>query len=118
MADPDKAHKVAMKAAKDDLIAKEKERPTQLELTNPSLFYTKLKFVISKLLYSNIYEKNNPFCTLFESQNIQSWEEFLAMYQANPLSVYTNRFPLKKKSGEYFQTGADGDPVTTTLIDS
>ena len=100
MADPKAAHKAAMKKAKTDLIAAEKARLTQLKLTNPSLFDTKLKFVIAKLLYSNIYEKNNPFCTLFESQNIQSWEEFLAMYQANPLSLCTPiGFPSRRKVG-------------------
>ena len=61
MADPDEAHRTVMKKAKTDLIAAEKARLTQLELTNPCLFDTKLKFVIVKLLYSNIYEKNNPF---------------------------------------------------------
>ena len=100
--DPEAAHKAAVKAAEDELRKKEKERLTELKLTNPSLFDDELKFVITKLLYSNIYKKNNLYCNLFESQNIQSWEEFLAMYQANPLSVYTNRFPLKKKNGEYF----------------
>ena len=100
MADPEAAHKAAMKVAKDDLIAREKEQLTQLELTNPSLFDTELKFVITKLLYSNIYEKNNLICTLFELQNIQSWEEFLAMYQANPLSLCTPiGFPSRRKVG-------------------
>ena len=117
MADPEAAHKATMKAVKDDLIAKEKERLTQLKLTNPSLFDTKLKFVVTKLLYSNIYEKNNPFCTLFEPQNIQTWESFLAMYQENPLSVYTDKFPLKNKEGET-TAGSEGDPVTTTLTNS
>ena len=70
MVDPKAAHKVAMKAVKDDLISAEKEQLTQLELTNPCLFDTELKFVITKLRYSNLYEKNNPFCTLFKLQNI------------------------------------------------
>ena len=64
---PEAAHKVAMKKAKDDLIASEKARLTQLKLTNSCLFDEELKFVITKLLYSNIYEKNR---TLFELQNI------------------------------------------------
>ena len=88
--DSEAAHKTAMKKAKDDLVAAEKARLTQLELTNPCLFDNKLKFVVTKLLYTNLYEKDNPYCNLFELQNIQSWEGFLAMYQANPLSVYTN----------------------------
>ena len=39
------------------------------------------------------------------------------MYQANPLSVYTDRFPDKDKEGNII-TGSEGDPVTTTLYDS
>ena len=39
------------------------------------------------------------------------------MYQANPLSVYTDRFPYKDKNGNMI-TGSEGDPVTTTLYDS
>ena len=97
MADPKAAHRAAVKKAKDDALALEKMRITNLELTNPCLFDVELKFVIIKLLYTNLYKKNNPYCNLFKSQNIQSWEEFLIMYQANPLSVYTDRFPYKDK---------------------
>ena len=82
-----------MKKAKDDALAVEKTRLTNLKLTNPCLFDTELKFVITKLFYTNLYEKNNLYGSLFESQNIRSWEEFLIMYQANPLSVYTDKFP-------------------------
>ena len=39
------------------------------------------------------------------------------MYQANPLSVYTDRFPYKDKDGNMV-TGSEGDPITITLIDS
>ena len=85
--------------------------------TNPCLFDTELKFAITKLLYTNLYKKNNVYCNLFESQNIKSWVEFLDMYQANPLSVYTDRFPYKDKDGNMV-TGSKGDPVTITLINS
>ena len=61
MTDPDDAHKAAVKKAKINLKAAEKARLAELERANPSLFDTKLKFVIVKLLYLNIYEKNNPF---------------------------------------------------------
>ena len=44
MADPVAAHKAAMKQAKDDAVAAEKNQLTQLKLTNPSLFDTELKF--------------------------------------------------------------------------
>ena len=117
MVDPVAAYKAAMKQAKDDAIAAEKNQLTQFELTNPCLFDTKLKFVVTKLLYTNLYKKDNPFCNLFELQNIQTWEGFLAMYQGNLLSVYTDRFPFKDKDGNMI-TGPDGDPVTTTLYDS
>ena len=39
------------------------------------------------------------------------------MYQVNPLSVYTDRFPYKDKEGNMI-TGSEGDPVTTTLYNS
>ena len=39
------------------------------------------------------------------------------MYQANTLSVYTDKFPLKNKEGE-MTAGSEGDPVTTTLTNS
>lgn len=87
MADPKVAHKAAMKKAKDDAVAAEKDQLIKFKLTNPCLFDDKLKFVVTKLLYTNLYERNNPFCNLFESQIIQTWEGFLAMYQGNPLSV-------------------------------
>ena len=70
MTDPNAQHKAAMKKAKDDAIALEKTRLTNLELTNPCLFDTELKFAITRLLYTNLYEKNNAYCNLFESQNI------------------------------------------------
>ena len=70
MADPNAAHRAAMKKAEDDALALEKTRITNLELTNPCLFDTKLKFVITKLLYTNLYKKNNPYSNLFELQNI------------------------------------------------
>ena len=40
------------------------------------------------------------------------------MYQANPLAMYTNKFPLKKQDGEYYAIAADGKFVTTTLNNS
>ena len=61
MTDPVVAHQEAVKKAKTDLIDKEEKPLAELECTNPSYFDTVLKFVIVKLLYSNIYEKNNPF---------------------------------------------------------
>ena len=61
MTDPVAAHKAAVKKAKTNLIAAEEKCLAELERTNPSYFDTELKLVIVKLLYSNIYEKNNPF---------------------------------------------------------
>ena len=40
------------------------------------------------------------------------------MYQANPLAVYTDKFPLKKQNGDHYSTGPDGECVTTTLNNS
>ena len=116
MTDPNAQHRAAMKKAKDDAAALEKTRLTNLELTNPCLFDTELKFAITKLLYTNLYKKNNPYCNLFESQNIRSWEEFLIMYQANPLSVYTDKFPYTNRDGKKV-TGPDQLPRTVTLND-
>ena len=93
MTDPDAQHRAAMKKAKDDAIALEKTRLTNLELTNPCLFDTELKFTITKLLYTNLYKKNNPYCNLFESENIKSWVEFLDMYQ-QILYLYTHMSSL------------------------
>ena len=99
MTDPNAQHRAAMKKAKDDALALEKTQITNLKLTNPCLFDVKLKFAITKLLYTNLYKKNNPYCNLFELENIRSWVEFLDMYQANPLSVYTDEFPYTDKEG-------------------
>ena len=40
------------------------------------------------------------------------------MYQANPLAVYTDKFPLKKQDGEYYAITADDKFVTMTLNNS
>ena len=109
MTDPDAQHRAAMKKAKDNAAKLEKTCLTNLELTNPCLFDTELKFTITKLLYTNLYEKNNPYRNLFKSENIKSWVEFLDMYQANPLSVYTDEFPYTDKDGNMV-TGPDGFP--------
>ena len=61
MADPVITHQEAAKKAKTDLIAAKEKCLAELQHTNPSYFDMELKFVIVKLLYSNIYEKNNPF---------------------------------------------------------
>ena len=54
MTDPNAQHRVVMKKAKDNALALEKTRLTNLKLTNPCLFDTKLKFAITKLLYTNL----------------------------------------------------------------
>lgn len=118
IADPVLAHLEAAKKAKTDLIEKEEKLQAELELTNPSCFDKELKFVIIKLLYSNLYEKNNSYQTLFRLQGIQSWDGFLSMYAANSLAVYTNKFPLKKQSGDPYAIAPDGECVTTTLNNS
>ena len=61
MTDPVVAHQEVVKKAKIDLIAAEEKCLAELQRTNPSYFDAELKFVIIKLLYSNIYEKYNPF---------------------------------------------------------
>ena len=105
-----------MKKAESEAVTLEKTRLDNLELTNPCLFDTKLKFVITRLLHMNLYENNNPYRNLFESENIKSWVEFLDMYQANPLSVCTDEFPYTDKEGNMV-TGSDGFPRTTKLND-
>ena len=100
-------HKAAMKQAKEDATKSEVARLRNLKTTNPCLFDKELKFVITKLLHMNLYERNNLYCNLFKSENIKSWVEFLDMYQANPLSVYTDEFPYTDKDGKMI-TGPDG----------
>ena len=117
MTDPDAQHRAAMKKAKSDAAALEKTRLTNLKLTNPCLFDTKLKFAITRLLHTNLYEKNNPYRNLFESENIMSWVKFLEMYKTNPLSVYTDEFPYTDRDSNKI-AGPDGFPRTTRLIDS
>ena len=117
MTDGEAQHTAVMKKAKEDAAALEKTRLANLKLTNPCLFDTELKFAITKLLHTNLYKKNNPYCNLFESENIKSWVEFLDMYQANPLSVYTDEFPYTDKDRNMV-TGPNRFPRTTKLIDS
>ena len=106
MTTPEEQHRAAMKKAESDAAALEKARLANLELTNPCLFDKKLKYAITKILHTNLYKKNNPYHNLFESENITSWVEFLDMYQANPLSVYTDEFPYTDKEGNMV-TGSD-----------
>ena len=73
------AQHTAMKQAKEGAAKLEKARLATLKTTNPCLFDKELKFVITKLLYTNLYERNNPCRNLFETENIKSWVEFLDM---------------------------------------
>ena len=116
MTDGKAQHKAAMKKAKEDAAKLEVDRLRNLETTNPCLFDKELKYAITNLLHTNLYKKNNPYRNLFENENIKSWEEFLIMYQANPLSVYTDKFPFKDREGNMV-TGSDGLPRTVKLND-
>ena len=40
------------------------------------------------------------------------------MYTANPLAIYTNKFPLKKQNEDPYATAPDRKCVTTTLNNS
>ena len=111
-------HCETAKKAKTDLIVAKEKRQAELKLTNPSYFEAELKFVIIKLLYSNLYERNNPYQTLFKLQGIQSWDNLLMMYAANPLAIYTNEFPHKKQNGDPYTIAPERKCVTTTLNNS
>jgi len=54
MTDADAQHRAAIKKAKSEAAALEKTRLANLELTNPCLFDTELKFVITRLLHTNL----------------------------------------------------------------
>ena len=116
MTDADAAHKAACKKAEEDAAAAEKTRLQTLQRTNPCLFDKELKYVITTLLHTNIYERDNPYRNLFESQNIMSWVKFLQMYKTNPLSVYTDEFPYIDRDGNKIQ-GPDQLPRTVKLND-
>ena len=116
MADPEAAHKAAMKASEDDLIAKEKARLTQLKLTNPSLFDNKLKFVVTKLLYSISMRRTICFA-LFLSRKISKHGKVSWPCTKQIPSLCTQMSsPLRTKAET--TTGSEGDSVTTTLTNS
>ena len=116
MTDTEAAHRAACKKAKEDAAAAEKTRLQTLQRTNPCLFDKELKYVITTLLHTNIYERDNPYRNLFESQGIMSWVKFLQMYKTNPLSVYTDQFPWIDRDGNKV-TGPDQLPRTVKLND-
>ena len=92
MTTPEEQHRAARKKAEEDAAAAEITRLQDLEISNPCLFDKQLKYVITTLLHTNLYERDNPYRNLFESENIMSWVKFLEMYKTNPLSVYTDEF--------------------------
>ena len=100
MTDPDAQHRAAMKKAEADAAALEKTRLTNLELTNPCLFDTELKFAITKLLHTNLYEKNNLYRNLFESENIKSWVEFWICTK-QILYLFYRQVPLHGQGRKY-----------------